>query len=234
MLWHTGNPMAYTTILLDFDHTLLDFAASEREAFAVTLRNQGIGDPMEAFGVYQRINRGLWKQVEQGEIPPDAVRERRFELLLRQLGCDGDVAQMAEDYIAGLAAFGDLYPGTIEVLEKLEPMVRLALLSNGLSEVKRPQIARFGFEQIFDAIVISAEVGVAKPDNAIFDIAFNMLGNPPKETALMVGDSLSSDIKGGADYGIATCWYNPGGKQPGPDDHITHEIKALEDLLDYV
>ncbi len=226
--------MAYTTILLDFDSTLLDFAASERKAFAVTLRNQGVSNPMEHFPIYKQINRGLWKQVEQSEIPPDAVRERRFELLVRQLGCDGDVAQMAEDYIAGLATFGDLYPGTIEVLEKLEPLATLALLSNGLSEVKRPQIARFGFERFFDAIVISAEVGVAKPHPEVFDITFDMLGNPPKETALMVGDSLASDIKGGANYGIATCWYNPDGKQPGPDAAITHEIKTLEELLDLI
>jgi 2-haloacid dehalogenase len=226
--------MGYTTILLDFDHTLLDFAASEREAFVVTLRNQGIDDPMDAFGVYQGINRGLWKQVEQGEIPPDAVRERRFELLLKQFGRDGDTAQMAEDYIAGLATYGDLYPGTIEVLEKLEPLAKLALLSNGLSEVKRPQIERFGFERFFDAIVISAEIGFAKPHPEIFDITFAMLGNPPKATALMVGDSLTSDIKGGADYGIATCWYNPEGKEPGSDDRITHEISNLEQLLDLV
>ena len=120
------------------------------------------------------------------------------------------------------------------VLELLQPRVALALISNGLSEVKRPQIERFGFDRIFDAIVISAEVGAAKPSREIFDIAFDLLGKPPKESALMVGDSLTSDIKGGADYGIATCWYNPNGEVAGPDDRITHEIASLKELLDLV
>jgi 2-haloacid dehalogenase len=226
--------MSYATILLDFDHTLLDFDASETEAFAVTLRNQGIEDAKRFFPVYQRVNRGLWAQVERGEIPPEAVQERRFEFLADELGIDVDVAEMANDFIGGLASFGELYPGVAEVLELLQPRVALALISNGLSEVKRPQIERFGFDRIFDAIVISAEVGAAKPSREIFDIAFDLLGKPPKESALMVGDSLTSDIKGGADYGIATCWYNPNGEVAGPDDRITHEIASLKELLDLV
>lgn len=226
--------MAYETILLDFDHTLFDFDASEAEAFELTLRTQGVTDPMRHFSKYKEINRELWAEVERGEILPDAVRERRFTLLREAVGIDGDVAQMADDFTAGLATFGDLFPGSIEVLEKLEPRATLALISNGLSEVKRPHIARFGFERFFDAIVISVEVGVAKPHPEIFDITFDMLGNPPKESALMVGDSLTSDIKGGADYGIATCWYNPNGTTAGPNDQITYEIKSLQELLNLI
>jgi len=226
--------MPYETIFIDFDHTLFDFDSSEVEAFEQTLRNQGIDDPMRYFPVYKEINRELWAGVERGEILPDAVRVRRFALLSDATRLEVDVNRMATDFTSGLAQYGDLYPGSIEVLEKLEPRVALALITNGLSEVKRPHIARFGFERFFDAIVISVEVGVAKPQPEIFDVAFEMLGNPPLDTALIVGDSLTSDIKGGADYGIATCWYNPHGRRPGPDDRITHEIKSLEELLDLV
>jgi YjjG family noncanonical pyrimidine nucleotidase len=226
--------MIYTTVLIDNDHTLVDSDTSELEAFSLALRNQGIGDPMPHFETYRRINLGVWQQVERGEIKPDDVRERRFEALLDELGATGDATQMADDFIYGFATFGDLYPGTREVLEQLSERVTLALVSNGLSEVQRPRIARLGVEYFFDAIVISSEVGTTKPGSAIFDIVFDQLGNPPKETALMVGDSLSSDMKGGANYGIDTCWYNPNGKVAGPDDQITHQITKLAELLDLV
>lgn len=226
--------MTYTTVLLDNDHTLVDSDTSEVEAFCLALRNQGIGDPMRHFDTYRRINLGLWHQVEFGEIKPGEVRERRFELLLDELQVSGDVTQMADDFIYGFATFGDLYPGAWDVLERLSERVTLALVSNGLSEVQRPRIARLGVERFFDAIVISSEVGTTKPGTRIFDIVFEQLGKPPKEEVLMVGDSLTSDIKGGANYGIDTCWYNPHGKTAGPDDRITHEIRKLEELLELV
>ncbi|MCP3995870.1 MAG: noncanonical pyrimidine nucleotidase, YjjG family [bacterium] len=227
-------PAHYSTILLDFDHTLLDSDTSEIEAYTLTLRNQGVGDPMVHFDLYKKINLGLWAAVERGECLPTDVKAKRFELLMAELGREADIDQMADDFVAGFATHGDLYPGAIELLEDLSGRVSLTLISNGLSEVQRPRIARFGIEEYFDAIVISAEVGTTKPGTRIFDIAFEQLGNPSKATAIIVGDSLSSDIKGGADYGIATCWYNPNGKTAGPEDIITHEIKSLEELLTLV
>ena len=204
--------MTYSTVLLDFDHTLLDSDTSEIEAYMLTLRNQGVADPMVHFDLYKEINLGLWAGVERGELLPKDVKAKRFELLMDELGIDADIDQMADDFVVGFATHGDLYPGAIELLDALSGRVTLALISNGLSEVQRPRIARLGIEKYFDAIIISAEVGTTKPGTRIFDIAFDLLGNPARETAVIVGDSLSSDIKGGSNYGIATCWYNPNGK----------------------
>ncbi len=226
--------MSYSTVLLDFDHTLLDSDTSEIEAYTLTLRNQGVADPMTHFAAYKRINLGLWAAVERGELLPTDVKSKRFELLMAELGLPADIEQMAHDFVVGFATHGDLYPGVMALLEELADRVRLCLITNGLSEVQRPRIERLGIERYFDAIVVSAEVGVTKPGAAIFDIAFERLGNPAKADVLMVGDSLSSDIKGGADYGIDTCWYNPNGKTAEPEDRITYEIKALADLLDLV
>ena len=222
--------MRYSTVLLDFDHTLLDSDTSEIEAYKLTLRNQGVADPMQYFDTYKRINMGLWSAAERGEILPNDVKKTRFELMAEELGCEWDIDQMADDFVVGFASFGDLYPGAIDLLEALTGRVSLVLISNGLSEVQRPRIARLGIEKYFDAIVISAEVGTTKPGSRIFDITFDLLGNPPKDSAVIVGDRLSSDIKGGADYGIATCWYNPHGAVAGPDDVVIHEIKTLEEL----
>jgi YjjG family noncanonical pyrimidine nucleotidase len=224
----------YSTVLLDLDHTLFDSDASESAAFAQAMRVADIEDPGRHIATFQRINLELWATVERGEVTPQQVRTRRFEQLAEEAALDADPLIMADSYVAGLAANGELYPGTREVIERLGEQLTLAMVTNGLSEVQRARVERLGIERHFDAIVISAEVGTAKPGTKIYDIVFGRLGNPSRESALMVGYSLSSDIQGGTNYGIATCWYNPNGKSARAVDRVTHEIRRLEELLEIV
>ncbi len=224
----------YSTFLIDLDHTLFDSDASESAALRLAMN---IGGIMELDGYaadFRRINLELWALVEQGEMTPQQVRTLRFEILVQEAGLDADPRAMADAYVLGLGANGDLYSGALDVLEHLSRHASLSLLTNGLSEVQRTRVERTGIAEYFESIVISAEVGVAKPHTGIFDIAFGQLGSPRKETAVMVGDSLSSDIQGGTNYGIATCWYNPNRKAAGPGDNISHEIHALDELHAYV
>ncbi|MEX0708293.1 MAG: YjjG family noncanonical pyrimidine nucleotidase [Woeseia sp.] len=223
--------MPYSTFLIDLDHTLFDSDASELAAFSRTLGIAGVQPDDGQVEAFRRINLELWRQVELGQMIPQQVKLRRFERLVEELALDADAGAMAEAYVAGLANNGELYPGALEVLEALAESASLALVTNGLGEVQRARIERTGIRSYFDAIVISAEVGTAKPAQDIFNIAFDQLGAPQKETAVMVGDNLASDIRGGTNYGISTCWYNPRRRQPGPDDRITHEIHALDGLL---
>ena len=220
----------YATILLDLDHTLLDSDASETTAFQVTLATFGAQDPASYRSTYDRINRALWERVERGEIDPQHVKTARFKQLAQETGMAADPGDMAVVFARALGAHGELYPGARSALEQLAQSATLALVTNGLSEVQRSRINRLDLERYFDAVVISAEVGTSKPGTEIFDIAFEALGFPGRQSALMVGDSLTSDIQGGANYGIATCWYNPHSKLPGPDDRITHEISHLDQL----
>ena len=217
--------MRYTTLLFDLDHTLLDSDASEAAAFELTLRAAGVDRPERYFAPFDAINRVLWAGVEKGEFSPNDVRRMRFEQLVAATGLDADPIAMADLYVAGLGANGDLYPGATEVLDDLTSAASLALVTNGIGEVQRARIARTGIERYFDAIVISGEVGASKPGTAIFDMTFDLLGSPPKWSALMVGDNESSDIEGGIRYGIDTCWY-------APDDAVaslthTHRISEL-------
>ncbi len=221
--------MSYTTFLLDLDHTLLDSDASESLAFASTLASIGVMNAEQHAGPYRRINLDLWAAVERGELLPQQVKVRRFELLIEQQGLDADANLMAEEFVKGLGANGELYDGARDVLQSLSADASLALVTNGLSEVQRARIARLDLEQYFDAITISAEVGTAKPGTDIFDLTFAELGNPAKSTAVMVGDSLTSDIRGGANFQIDTCWYNPHGKDV-VDSAVTHEIRELNEL----
>lgn len=223
--------MSYSTFLIDLDHTLFDTDASEVASFHDTLRAAGVDDPEPLLGPYQRINLELWARVEEGDMRPQEVRTRRFERLVDEHSVDADPLQLADDFVIGLGTHGELYDGTCEVLDELSRQASLALITNGLSEVQRARIRRLGLDEFFEAIVISAEVGAAKPGTEIFDITFEALESPDRETALMVGDNLSSDIQGGINYGIATCWYNPHGKSAADDDSIHHEIADLRELL---
>jgi len=226
--------MRYETILLDLDHTLFDSDTSEQTAFAQALVTAGIVEPMRYFMAYQAINLKLWAAVERGEVLQQHVRTHRFERLVVQENIDADPLQLANDFVAGLGANGSLYDGAREVLESLSGKASMALVTNGLGEVQRARVERLGIGEYFDAIVISAEVGAAKPGTEIFDIVFEALESPSKDSALMVGDSLSSDMQGGANYGIATCWYNPNGQSDLRADQVAHEISDLAELLGVV
>ena len=222
--------MRYRTLLFDLDHTLFDSDACEIAAFEETLRIVGVDEPLQHHETYVEINKPLWHSVERGEITPEDVRVTRFERLIAEIGIDADPAHMAERFEAGLGANGDLYQGAREILEKLNQQATLALITNGLSQVQRARVERLSIETYFDAIVISHEIGASKPGREIFEATFRALGSPPKDTALIVGDSLTSDIRGGVNYGIATCWYNPEGKTAEPGAGVDHEITELEDL----
>ena len=224
------RPPRYRTVLLDLDHTLFDTEASERLAFDHALTSVGIDQPDRFLATYDRINRALWAAVERGETTPGQVRTARFEQLVAAERLDADPVAMADIYVDGFARFGELYPGALDILGALAATSSLALVTNGLSEVQRTRIERLDIGRFFDAVVISGEVGVSKPAVGIFDLVFAELGDPPRTTALMVGDSLSSDIRGGANSGLATCWYNPHGRPAGPDDHLDHEIRCLAHL----
>ena len=223
--------MTYETILFDLDHTLLDSDESERRAYAYATEQVGLSEPDRHFSLYVTINRRMWREVERGELQPSDVRVRRFEEFNAEVGLDADPAVMAEHFVWALGAFGDLYDGAREVLAACSASASLGLVTNGLSDVQRSRLSRTGIADYFDAIVISSEVGVTKPRPDIFELTFSQLGGPAKETAVMVGDSLTSDIEGGRNFGIDTCWYNPHRNRaeqgPGP----THQVSSLHELL---
>lgn len=222
----------YTALLFDLDHTLLDSDASEARAFDHALTTAGVADPDRHRPAYQAINRALWDRVERGELTANEVRTARFAQLAAANGLDASPDALADSFAAGLGAFGDLYPGVRDVLDALAalPGVALALVTNGLSEVQRARIARLELTAYFDVVAISSELGVAKPAPAIFEHVLAGLGPVPRDAALMVGDSLSSDIQGGRNAGIATCWYNPQ-RRTGGHGLVDHDIAALDELL---
>jgi YjjG family noncanonical pyrimidine nucleotidase len=221
--------MQYTTLLFDLDHTLFDSDVAEAAAFDDTLRFVGASHPSDYFDTFAAINVDLWAEVEQGKLSPNEVRHLRFQQLIDATNLVADSVEMGDRYVWGLGNNGDLYPGAREVIDSLAGSATLALITNGIGEVQRTRIQRLAIDHYFASVVISGEVGEAKPGTEIFDIVFEQLGEPEKRTALIIGDNLGSDIQGGINYGIDTCWYNPEGRDSNGMP-ITHEIVDLSAL----
>ncbi len=224
------QPNNYKWLLFDADHTLFDFDAAAANALKNTFAAFGYPFQPEYAIVYQAINHQIWQAFERGEITAAQLRTRRFELLLEEIGLAESAAAFSSRYLQFLSEGTQLIEGAEALLAWLNGRFQLALITNGLKDVQRPRLARSTIGHYFNPVIISDEVGVAKPNGRIFDISFAQMGQPAKSDVLIIGDSLSSDITGGIGYGINTCWFNPSRKPYPPDMPITHEIHALSEL----
>lgn len=226
--------MSYQWLLIDADDTLFDYDAAETDALAAAFADFDIDVQPAHAEAYRQINAALWKAFERGEIAQDILRLERFRQLFQAFGMEVDVEAFSTCYLRHLGQAGHLLPGAIALLEALLGKVGLVLITNGIAGVQRSRLVRSGLERYFDAVIISDEVGAAKPDPAIFDAAFAAMGYPPKTTVLMVGDSLTSDIAGGVAYGLDTCWFNPQAKPCPAGLQICYEVRRLDEVLDLV
>jgi len=222
----------YRWLLFDADNTLFDFDRAEAEALRRTFDQHGIAVDDAFLAAYHRINGQVWRRLEAGEITPAVLRTRRFELLFEELGVEADARAFGERYLPNLALQPHLTEDALDVVRSLQPTHRLAIITNGLGDVQRPRLDRSPIREHIAEIVISDEVGCAKPDAAIFDVAFARMGRPARHEVLLIGDSLRSDIAGGIGYGIDTAWYNPRGL-PGDATIVpTYELHRLRELPD--
>jgi 2-haloacid dehalogenase len=221
----------YKWLLLDADGTLFDYDRSEAFALTRTFEQFGWKLAPEVAHAYRQINAQVWKDFEQGKVTAQRLRTQRFELLFAAVHLDADPALFSKRYLENLAKRTDLIDGAEKVVGLLYGKVGQVIITNGLGDVQRPRLANSAIGDCFADFVISEEVGVAKPDPRFFDIVFERVGRPAKEEVLVVGDSLSSDIKGGHDYGIDTCWFNPAHGPRTLDVQIEYEISSLCELL---
>ena len=222
--------MKYTWLLFDADDTLFDFGKAEANALRWTLEGCGLPFQPEYIPQYAHFNQRVWAEFERGLVTSVELREKRFRLFFDAAGLHGDTAAVSQLYLRNLALGTDLQPGAHELVYGLKDLFHLALVTNGLKDVQRPRLERSSLQGCFEHIFISEEIGAAKPAGAFFEAVFDVLGRPARESVLIIGDSLSSDIKGGLDYGIDTCWYNPQNKSTSLA--VTYEIKRLAELAE--
>lgn len=222
--------MAYRWLLFDADGTLFDYDRAESTALEAAWRETGAAAPAELVASYRRINGELWQAYEAGAISQRALQVERFVRLANELEQPLDAGLLSRRYLDHLGRQTVLLDGARELLDELHGVFELALITNGIPEVQRPRIEGAGFDRLFPVVVISGEVGAAKPAPEIFDVALARMGGPPREAVLLVGDSLSSDIRGGVDYGLDTCWFNPAGLPLGEGPEPRYEIRRLDEL----
>jgi YjjG family noncanonical pyrimidine nucleotidase len=224
----------YHWLLFDADGTLFDYDRAERAALEKVFAQIGVSFDPGYLAAYRRINQTLWQGVEKGEITPGVVKVRRFELLLEAIQVAYSPTAFSASYLECLANCSELVEGAEGVLRALHKKYRIAILTNGLTVVQRGRLARSVIRHHVSDIIISEEIGAAKPARAFFDTAFARLGHPSKREVLMIGDGWASDIQGALQYGIDACWYNPGRKPRPTANEITREIASLRELTEWL
>ena len=216
-------------VLLDLDDTIFDFGKAEHLALAATLSEMGVEPTDSIIARYSEINRAHWERLERGELTREQVLIYRFDALYRELGVSKSSEQTQKIYEYRLSLEHPFIDGAPELLEELSQKYELYVVSNGTAVVQDRRVSESGIEKYFKKIFISQRVGADKPSIEFFRYCFSHIEGFSKEQAIIVGDSLTSDILGGKNAVILTCHFNPKGK---PNGKITadYEIKELSEL----
>ncbi len=223
---------SFTTLLLDADGTLLDFNRAEEEAISAVLREFRLPDTRENRQLYHRINDRLWKALELGQVTKDQLRVLRFSRLFQALELKDppSAAQAALRYQEYLSRGSWLLPGVAETVPVLARRCRLLVITNGIAAVQQRRWAACPIHRYIDRLYISDLLGAQKPSPAFFDAVFAAEPGLRRGDCLVVGDSLSSDILGGKNAGIATCWIAGEEQAAPPDCRPDYRIPSLREL----
>jgi len=225
----------YRGVLLDADNTLFDYDRAEAEALEETFADAIPDVPRtQAAMAYREINAHYWKLFEQGSITAAGLQSGRWVDLYLRLGQSGDPSAAAATYVARLSTKTHFLPGASELVRELARRVRLCLVTNGLSRVQRGRLGHSGIAGHFAAVLISEELGFAKPDPRFFLAAGSALDLPASQL-LCVGDSPAADIAGARGAGIDACWFSPSGAPwPGPGEPPLYTVRELSEVLHLV
>ena len=222
----------YDWLLFDLDNTILDFSESSKMAFATVYKSLGTHKPIaEVYENYNVINHAIWKDREAGLISHIELKTKRWKLLCDLLRVDADPLALNNIYFDEIKKNAVFVDGVEPLLPKLSSQYNMMIITNGLSEVQWSRIHDTQLEEYFEHIVISDEIGFAKPVKQFFDHCAELIGHPQKDRVLVIGDTPMSDIKGGNDYGYHTVWYNHNGIDD--DGQVpTYTITDMRDMIE--
>lgn len=220
--------MRYRYLLVDNDNTLMDFDAAERRSLRAAL--EGVGKPCDddVLARYHAINRDVWAALERGETTQSELKVERFRRLLAHYGWQEiDPAALAMAFQDQLCTCADLLPGAMELLQAVHGRMKIALVTNGVSVTQRSRLSRCAFAHLLDAVIISEELGVSKPDPAMTQAALDALGCTDASQAVFLGDSHSSDVMAAVNAGVDAIWLTRHGR--GESDKATYIVESLEE-----
>ncbi|GKX66451.1 YjjG family noncanonical pyrimidine nucleotidase [Inconstantimicrobium mannanitabidum] len=224
--------MDYEVILFDADGTLFDYDKAEAQALEKTFKYFNFEyNEEKQLKKYREINKQIWIEYESGRISSQYMRIERFKQLFENYDVILDLHEFSKKYLSLLAAGIYLIDGAEEVCSYLSEKYKVVILTNGIKDVQNSRINNSVLKKYIKHIITSEETGYKKPDAGIFNYTFNKIGHVDKDKILIVGDSLSTDIKGGVNYGISTCWYNAYENKNLTELKPNYEIKDLRELL---
>ena len=227
--------MKYKYFLFDVDNTLLDFGDTEKQALLSSSKIHGIPCTEEDYQRYSKINDGCWKKLEKGLVEKSQIGYLRFAEYLPTVNSTIDPIVFNKTFISQLALGKKLIDGANEVVKAVKDLGgKVYIATNGFFVVQENRIKCQEFYKYLDGLFISEQLGHAKPDVKFFENAEKLAGITLKGNALIIGDSLTSDIKGGSDYGIDTCWFNPKNLPIPKEPKVTFAINKLSELIDYI
>lgn len=224
--------MSYQVVFLDADDTLFDYTRCEAYALNEAFKKAGLPEDPRYAASYRVINQQLWNDFEKGLVTLEVLRSERFRRLFEEFGLkvDMDAEQLSASYLSYLGQASYLVEGAVEICEYLKSKYRLAIITNGIKEVQVSRLLKSGLQDYFEHMIVSEDAGFQKPHTGIFEHACRLIGHEDKSAAIMIGDSLSSDIEGGRRFGIDTVWFNIHGKENMTGIRPHYEIRRLEEL----
>ncbi len=223
----------YTTLLFDADMTLFDFEKAEKSAFGIVMASHGIQYSDGDFERYRVINQELWARFGRGEISKDHLQSERFTAFLRTIDeayTNADGQRFNAEYVESLADCSELLCGAEELCRKLAADFDMYIVTNGVSRTQKKRFASSSIRAYFHDIFVSEDAGEPKPSARYFDYVFAHIGEDRRTRAVIIGDSLESDIAGGAACGIDSIWYNPARRQNETSIRPTFEVADYQEL----
>ncbi len=231
-IFEKRGDMKYKLIIIDLDNTLIDFDRLEEELLDYIFRKYDICSNKEKISIFKDINKKLWSEVEKGTKKRDDVVYLRFKYFLEKYDLKRDYHRMSDEYLDNMHHYIYLFDHVLPTLDYLKKHFKLVMMTNGVKRVQEMKLKKSGLNKYFDEIIISEDTGYNKPQVEIFKYMEGKIGKYPKSEILIVGDSLTSDIKGGKNYGIDTCFFNRKGLPINED--VDYEITDIKELIEIV
>lgn len=226
------NMGRFDTVLWDVDQTLLDFSRSESYAVKYCFEQFGLTAADETVRLYSEINISFWKRIEKGEIDKKEALVERFRMLFERTGIKNiDAGEFQKLYSEALGSVYYFQDNSYELIMKLKGRYRQYLVTNGVTRTQRKKLELSGLDKLVEDIFVSEEIGAPKPQKEFFEKCFEKIPDFCRDRAIIVGDSLSSDMLGGRNAGIKTCWYNPAGLENTSEVDTDYEIRNLNDII---
>ncbi|MYM58901.1 pyrimidine 5'-nucleotidase [Vibrio sp. OCN044] len=218
--------MKYDWILFDADETLFHFDAFK--GMQLMFSRKGVDFTQADYNQYQEVNKPLWVAYQNGKIDAHELKHSRFLQWAEKLGTT--TMELNSAFLNAMADICTLLPGARDLIDSLSERAKLGIITNGFEELQDVRLEKTGLKKFFEQVIISEQVGVAKPDKKIFDYALGKMNYPCKSRVLMVGDTLQSDIVGGINFGIETCWLNRHNVEKEEGLEPTYIVSSLVEL----